>query len=223
MVAVDRPLRLAHRGDWRKAKENTIPALIAALQVPACDGLEFDVRASADGVPVLCHDVTLARVHGRADHVESLTAEALEELGLPTLERVLAAVGRRPFLDVELKVDTGRVAVEMLAAARGPGLERAVVSSFHPEALETVARLAPAWRRWLNSHVLDQHVVAEAVSLGCVGVSVEWPAVDADLVALARRAGLEVSAFTVRRRPTFNRLARLGLVAICVEAAALDG
>jgi hypothetical protein len=32
-----------------------------------------------------------------------------------------------------------------------------------------------------------------------------------------------VASFTVRRRATFERLARLGVVAVCVEAAALDG
>jgi glycerophosphoryl diester phosphodiesterase len=222
-VATARPLRLAHRGDWRHAKENTIPALLAALDVPACDGLEFDVRMSADGVPVLNHDVTLARIHGRPEHIDVLTVDALDELGLPTLEAVLATVGRRPFLDVELKVDTGRAGVEILAAGRGPSLERAVVSSFHPDVLETVARLAPGWRRWLNSHVLDAHVVAEARSLGCQGVSVEWQAVDPASVTLVRAADLDLSAFTVRRRPTFERLAALGVVAVCVEAAALDG
>ena len=57
-------LRLAHRGDWRRAPENTIAAFLAALDVPGCDGLEFDVRAAADGVPVVIHDDTLARVQG---------------------------------------------------------------------------------------------------------------------------------------------------------------
>jgi hypothetical protein len=42
-------------------------------------------------------------------------------------------------------------------------------------------------------------------------------------VALAQAAGLEVAAFTVRSRSTFGRLARLGVVAVCAEAAALDG
>jgi glycerophosphoryl diester phosphodiesterase len=42
-------------------------------------------------------------------------------------------------------------------------------------------------------------------------------------VAEARAAGLDIVAWTVRRRPTFDRLARLGVKAICVEAAALDG
>ena len=40
---------------------------------------------------------------------------------------------------------------------------------------------------------------------------------------LARAAGLEVAAWTVRRRATFDRLTRLGVAAVCVEAAALDG
>src|SRR6266540_2630058 len=55
-------LRLAHRGDWRRAPENTIPALLAGLKVPGCDGLEFDVRLSAVGVPSLA-DVLAALPH----------------------------------------------------------------------------------------------------------------------------------------------------------------
>src|SRR5882672_6964091 len=98
-------LRLAHRGDWRRAPENTIPAFLAALAVPACDGLELDVRLAADGVPVVCHDKTLARVQGRPERVEAIRSDALGDLDVPTLDDVLRAVGRRPFLDVELKVD----------------------------------------------------------------------------------------------------------------------
>ena len=57
-------LRLAHRGDWRRAPENTLAAFLAAIAVPGCDGLEFDVRASADGVPVVIHDETLSASRG---------------------------------------------------------------------------------------------------------------------------------------------------------------
>ena len=216
-------MRLAHRGDGRRATENTIPALLAALDVPACDGLEFDVRLSADGVPVLSHDADLARVFGRRERVDQLTADELGDIGVPTLAAVLAAVGRRPFLDIELKLDTGRIGVEVIAAGRGPALERAVVSSFHPYALEPIARLAPAWGRWLNSHTLAPGVIETAKALGCTGVAVQWRALDERSVALVLAAGLEVIAWTVRRRPTFDRLARIGVGAMCVEAAALDG
>jgi glycerophosphoryl diester phosphodiesterase len=222
-VAERRPLRLAHRGDWRHGTENTIPALLAALDVPACDGLEFDVRVSADGVPVLNHDVTLQRVQGRPERVDELSVDQLGDLGVPTLADVLAAVGRRTFLDIELKDDPGRAAIEVIAAGRGPALERAVVSSFDRGALEGVARLAPAWRRWLNSRTLDATVVADAVRLGCHGVAVDWRSLDPRSVAMVSAAGLEVVSYTVRRRATFDRLARLGVVAVCVEGPALDG
>jgi glycerophosphoryl diester phosphodiesterase len=207
----------------RHSPENTIAAFLAALAVPACDGLEFDVRASADGVPVICHDETLQRVFGRPERVDSLTARALGEIGVPTLAGMLAAVGRGPFLDVELKVDVGPVVVEVLAAGRGPDLTRAVVSSFHPVALERVAHLAPRWGRWLNSPVLEEATVDGAVALGCRGIAAEWRAIDPRSVRLAHAAGLEVASWTVRRRPTFDRLARLGVIAVCVEGRALDG
>lgn len=218
-----RTLRLAHRGHWRRAPENSLAAFVAALAMPACDGLELDVRRSADGVPVICHDATLERVHGRRARVDSLSAADLEGLGVPTLADLLSTAGRRPFLDVELKDDPGPVVVEVLVAGRGPALSNAVVSAFEPATLERIADLAPTWPRWLNSHWLDPATVAEALALGCRGVAVHWRALDTGSVALAHAAGLEVAAFTVRRRSTFDRLARLGVVAACVEGAALDG
>jgi glycerophosphoryl diester phosphodiesterase len=216
-------LRLAHRGDWRRAPENTLPALLAALELPACDGLEFDVHAAVDGTPVVVHDETLERVQGSTGRVAEMTPEQLARHGVPTLEEVLAAVPRRAFLDVELKGNPGRAAVDVLTAGRGPGLERAVVSSFEPETLERVGRLAPAWPRWLNVEDLEPATIELAVRIGCRGVSADWRAIDARSMATAREAELEVAAWTVRRRPTYRRLERLGVVAICVEAAALDG
>lgn len=218
-----RTLRLAHRGDWRRAPENTLPALLAALAVPACDGLEFDVRCSADGVPVLLHDATLDRVQGRPDAVDHVTATALEELGVPTLARVLAALPASAFLDVELKGSHDRAVVEVLASGRGPDLTRAVVSSFEPETLERIGGLAPTWARWFNADDLDPATIRTALDLGCRGTSVAWTAIDRSAMARARAVDLDVAAWTVRRRSTYDRLAGLGVAAICVEAAALDG
>jgi glycerophosphoryl diester phosphodiesterase len=215
--------RLAHRGDWRRAPENTIAAFLAALDVPGCDGLEFDVRAAAGGVPVVIHDETLDRVQGVAGNVASLTPEELAVHGVPTLEDVLAAVPRRAFLDVELKGDPGRGAVDVLTAGRGPGLERAVVSSFEPGTLERVGRLAPSWPRWLNTVDLLPSTIAAALELDCRGIAAHWSAIDKRTAAAVGDAGLELAGWTVRRRPTFARLDRLGVTAVCVEARALDG
>jgi glycerophosphoryl diester phosphodiesterase len=222
-VARSRALRLAHRGDWRHHPENTMPAFLAALAVPGCDGLEFDVQAARGGVAVCNHDDTLTRVHGVDRRVDEMTPDELEALGIPTLEAVLTTLPRRAFLDVELKGDPGRGAFEALVAGRGPALERAVVSSFNPAALERIAGLAPLWPRWLNAMDAGSTTIAAAVDLGCRGISVEWHALDDAALARARAVDLEVAAWTVRRRPTYARLERIGLRAICVEAAALDG
>jgi glycerophosphoryl diester phosphodiesterase len=221
---VTRTLRLAHRGDWRRAPENTIPALLAALEIPACDGLEFDVRASADGVPVLSHDETLERVHGRPDRVVDLSAAELAAYGIPTLAEVLAAVPERAFLDVELKDDPGVAAVvAVLEAGRGKDLRNAAVSSFASATLAEIGRLRPGWHRWLNVVELSVGAVATAATLGCRAIAAEWHSIDLPAVARARRSGLDVVAWTVTRPATLERLGRLGVTAVCVEGAALDG
>lgn len=222
-VTTGRPLRLAHRGDWRRATENTLPAFRAALTIPACDGLEFDVRVSADAVPIVLHDETLARVQGRPERADALSAEALAVAGVPTLAEVLGALPRRSFLDVELKGDHGQAVVDVLAAGRGAALVNAVVSSFEADTLERIGGLAPAWPRWLNAEDLSPATLAVAQDLGCRGIAAEWHAIDRGSAARVRAAGLDLAAWTVRRRPTFDRLAGLGVIAVCVEAAALDG
>jgi glycerophosphoryl diester phosphodiesterase len=215
-------LRLAHRGDWRRAPENTIAAFLAALDLPGCDGLEFDVRAASGGVPVVIHDETLTRVQGVRRRVAALSPDELERHGVPTLEAVLQAIPRRAFLDVELKGDPGRGAVDVLTAGRGPRLERAVISSFEPKTLERVGRLAPSWPRWLNAMDLSPATIALAGRIGATGISAEWRSIDERAMRRADGAGLDVAAWTVRRRPTFARLERLGVAAVCVEARALD-
>ena len=216
------PLRLAHRGDHRAAPENTLAACRAALALPGVDGLEFDVRLAADGVPILLHDETLARVQGRPESAAALTAVELARHGIPTLAELLAVAPAPAFLDVELKEDCGAAAVEVLEHARGASLERAVVSSFEPAALETVRRLRPAWGCWLNVEDLAPATVAAAVALGCRGVSAERVAIDAASAARVRAAGLELAAWTVVGHAEWDRLAALGVAAICVEREALS-
>ncbi len=221
MPRAGRTLVLAHRGDHRRHRENSLAAMVTALEQPACDGLELDVRSSRDGVPVLYHDPTLARLHGRSEGVVDLSASQLDALGVASLAAVLEAVPHRAFLDVEIKVVIGRPLIEVLAAGRGPGLSNAVISSFDERAILRVRQLAPDWPTWLNAFDLSPATVDRANGLGCEGISVEWHAIDGARVTRAHSAGLDVAAWTVARRPTRDRLARFGLVAICVDGAAL--
>jgi glycerophosphoryl diester phosphodiesterase len=223
LVAGGRPLRLAHRGDRRAAPENTLEAVLAAMRIPGCDGVEFDVRLSRDGIPVLLHDATLARVQHVRQEVGGIDAAELAGHGIPRLDEVLAALPDA-WMDIELKGDDhGEATAAVLRAARGDAPATAVISSFEPPTLVAMGERLSGWTRWLNAEDLAPATLSLAVGLGCRGVSVLWGAITPAAVERATDAGLGVAAWTVRRRATFDRLGRLGVVACCVEGAALDG
>jgi glycerophosphoryl diester phosphodiesterase len=63
-----KPLIIAHRGASALAPENTRAAFRLAVEGGA-EGIEFDVQAARDGVPVVIHDFDLKRLAGRAGRV----------------------------------------------------------------------------------------------------------------------------------------------------------
>jgi len=74
-------LVVGHRGAPIERIENTMPSFEEALRQGA-GALECDVRASSDGVSLLFHDRTLARLAGRDVPVEDLTSNEARRLRL---------------------------------------------------------------------------------------------------------------------------------------------
>jgi glycerophosphoryl diester phosphodiesterase len=70
---------IAHRGFSARAPENTIAALTLALKEGAT-AVEFDLRTSGDGNPVLMHDKTLSRTTNGIGKVEELSLGELTKL-----------------------------------------------------------------------------------------------------------------------------------------------
>jgi len=85
---------LAHRGHQGLAPENSISGLLSLP--PGIDGIEVDVRASADGVPVLLHDADLARKTDGSGVVEETAFAMLRKL------RVKGSAEPPPRLEVYL-------------------------------------------------------------------------------------------------------------------------
>ena len=123
-----RPLLLGHRGARavRAIRENTLESFDRALS-DGCDGFEFDVRLTGDGVAVVCH--------GPRYHRLGVRGASAGQLGnLPQLEQVLSRYQDRAFLDVELKVrGLEKITLELLH--KYPPQRGFVVSSFRPEVL----------------------------------------------------------------------------------------
>jgi glycerophosphoryl diester phosphodiesterase len=153
---------VAHRGASATHPENTLAAFEEAIRVGA-PMIEFDVRLTADGVPVVLHDPDLARTTDGRGRVHEVTAEELRRLSaggpggprepVPTLREVLELLSGRAGADIEVKhlpgepgYEPGREAVleatlaELEAAAFvGP----VVVTSFNPATVRRCRRLAP--------------------------------------------------------------------------------
>lgn len=90
-------LAVAHRGDPIGFRENTIPAVEAAIDAGA-DIIEIDVKTTSDGVSVVLHDDQLTRLWGDDRSVAQLSAADLPAIGapqrIPLLAEVLTVVGR---------------------------------------------------------------------------------------------------------------------------------
>lgn len=136
LLDVNARLVIAHRGNRVAAPENTVVALREAVDLGA-DGLEFDVRVTRDGVPVLMHDPTLERTttgRGRLVEVDLGELRALSVRGpggsaaakvpVPTLEEVLDQFRAMPLI---LDVKEAGVVDPMLRLIQKLGLASSVV------------------------------------------------------------------------------------------------
>lgn len=125
-----RPLLLGHRGARaeKSIPENSLESFDLAL-AQGCDGFEFDLRLSADGQAVVCHD---PKIQGMSVALRS--AESLQLLSLP---EVLSRYRRKAFLDIELKV-AGLEKITARLLRNSPPACGYVVSSFLPGVLESL-------------------------------------------------------------------------------------
>ena len=148
----------AHRGlhgdDGRV--ENSPAAFRAAIEIG--HGIELDVQASGDGEAIVFHDYDLKRLTGANGRLAELAAAAITEARLsgngeniPTLKQVLALIGGRAPVLIEVKSPGRRVAALSRAVLRA--LETYVgpvaVMSFNPEIGNWFARNAPQVLRGL--------------------------------------------------------------------------
>lgn len=111
-------LTIGHRGAAGLAPENTLDALRAGMKAGA-DILEFDVRITKDNVPIIIHDATTLRTHGKRLNVARHTLKELQDMHLtpeiPTLAQALDEFFGRIFLNIELKSrGSGKIVMNLL-------------------------------------------------------------------------------------------------------------
>jgi glycerophosphoryl diester phosphodiesterase len=153
------PRIIAHRCGGALAPENTLVGLDIAAVI-GCQGVEFDVMLSRDGVPVLIHDEDLARTtngKGLVAHTDAASLLALDAgvrhhkayIGtpLPSFDATLARLAQHKlWANVEIKPApgheraTGIVVGQRLAEGLPAG---GIVSSFSLDALHAARACNP--------------------------------------------------------------------------------
>lgn len=152
------PVIFAHRGASAYLPENTLAAFELAHQQGA-DGIELDVKLSADGIPVVIHDATVDRTTNGSGRVADLELATLQKLDagdgqqIPTLDEVFASIGGQLLINVELtnyKTPTDQLVSKVVEVVEKHALSKSILfSSFFSNNLKQAATLLPQTPRGL--------------------------------------------------------------------------
>lgn len=228
------PLVIGHRGAKAYAPMNTLPAFELAADQGA-HGIELDVHRSADGYPVIMHDFTVDGTTDGSGDVRSLTlaqlkaldagsyfADAFKGVQVLTLDEVFEAVGRRVFVNVEIKSESKETdGVEQVIAdciKRHNMTQRVLVSSFNPLALQRFRAILPHVP--IGYLVMPHYMTQYASVMATIPYEAYHPyheMLDEQMVSNEHAAGRRINAWTVNDPARAVELVALGVDGIVTD------
>ncbi len=209
-------LVVAHRGDRAHAPENTMEALVRAVELGA-DAFEVDVRASRDGVAVLMHDATVDRTTSGRGLVRENTLAELRTLdasrntaswsggraAVPTLEEVLVRFRGFPIV-LDIKELAVSAAAEKLVHSLGlqatvvvGSADAGVMDRLYRSGLVACASPADAMRLLAMSLVGVAPASPDYSVLSVTPTYRGMPVPILRMTSAARRAGVATHVWTV--------------------------
>jgi glycerophosphoryl diester phosphodiesterase len=232
----DRLEIIAHRGSSWEAPENTLAAVELAWQERA-DAVEADFRLTRDGRLVAIHDDSTFRTAGLDLRVAEQTLDELRKLDvgrwkaprfadqrIATLGELLATMpaGKRFYVEIKCGPEISAPLAATVRDCEGSP-EQIVLICFSASVLVEVRRALPRCPTYLVGEFLrDPHtgawhpdadaLLAEAVRSGLVGLDLMAArALDPELVARIRSAGLDLCVWTVDQPDEARQLLNLGI------------
>lgn len=140
---------LAHRGYHADCPENTLDAFGSALKL-GFEGIETDVRVSADSEPILYHD----RVAKNGEPVAALTRKQLSDICGYTVPTLIEALNAFPaaYWNIEIKTPAA-ASLALPLLTRFEESHKLLVSSFRHDVAVAAAELLPTVEcGLLNAH-----------------------------------------------------------------------
>ena len=158
------PYIIAHRGISEKAPENTLVSFEMAANVAGVDMIELDVRLTKDEEVIVLHDQTLQRTSTGNGYARKYTLKEIQHFDagswfhpafsksrIPTLAEVFKKVGKRLWIDVEIKSDwmhkepPGLIEEKVLDVVNSCDMDdRVLFSSFNHKLLANIKRKKPS-------------------------------------------------------------------------------
>ena len=223
---------VGHRGDPRHAPENTLASLEMAWR-HGRRAVEFDVRATRDGVPIMFHDAGFSRVTDGEGVVARRLWRDCQRLDaggwfharfagerIASVGQVLMAFRRRPMtLFLELKVAGAERRLHRLIAEAGMA-PRCRIASSHLAALapfRTLSPRLPLYRVTGFTQPMTPRIIHHARRMGLRGVLAFKRWVTPGLVRRVRAEGLELYVWTVRTAAEERRYRAMGVTGVMTE------
>lgn len=193
---------IGHRGAAGLALENTLESIQAA-KAAGVDAVEFDVRLTADGHFVLCHDHDLSRVSTHQHAIKEVAAEHIGNIillngeKLPTLTEALKVADGTPVVIEAKGSDWAKPLAKFLKKAKYDG---ASVISFNHDQLSEFSKLAPGIPTYSVERTRPFDVIQLARQNHFTGVDMNFWILNPLTYWLARRKNLEIIVYTVNSR-----------------------
>jgi len=198
---------IGHRGAAGLALENTIESIRAGVHAGAVY-IEMDVRATKDGVLVLCHDESLERTFGVHRNVSECTHAEIKKLcpNLPTLSDALKAakcegviVECKVFIEPKQLLDIFK---------KFPKLDIRV-ASFNQEFIRVMKEASNNTFCYVLEHHNWLEVMNRASGMNADGVGINYGVLNLVNYLVAKRKKLHVYTYTVNKRWIAKLYARL--------------
>lgn len=229
-----RPLAIAHRGGSLEVEENTLPAFDHAVAL-GYSHVELDVHATRDGVVVIHHDATLARICDDPRAIRDLEAESLRAVrtkGGAEIPHLAALLESHPQLKLVIELKSDAVVEPLTELIRAMDcLPRVAVGAFSVSRSERLRDylgpglcVSPAWRGVLAVWLAGLGLPLSRPPFDVLQVPVRYhgvPVVVPHFLRAAQRFGMPVQVWTVNEAAEMVRLLDMGVDAIMTDRPTL--
>jgi glycerophosphoryl diester phosphodiesterase len=212
---------IGHRGARRLAPENTVEAILRAVEV-GVDEVEIDVRVTKDGIPILIHDSKIAGSGLWPMFVHQHTFSELRQFlpQLATLDEAIVAVNRRIPLIIEVKTVRAVVVTAStlkLFLSKGWQADDFLLASFRYRVIRRLHTALPEVEKIINEHFSGIYGSFRARLVGARRIAFNRRCLWGYFIASMTRHGYHVGAFTINNPQQAERWALHGLFSVVTD------